>query len=258
MLSPPALLAPRMALLLALLPFGQPLQLTPPLQVSVLEAPTPQELEACTACMVDGFWASKRLDAAQRERLAATQYADLEQRFGGDGSGRVLKGSLVAAADGGRVVGMASLELGLFDGAALSLLPRDEAAEKIVERIQDVPAAARRKPLPELCVDLFGDYARVAPLLANVAVVPGARRKGLGRRLVAACADLARDGWGYDDVLLEVECDNRPAVALYERAGFQELWRAPRAALEVDPRRESGPPLKRRDNVDHVAMRLPV
>ena len=94
--------------------------------------------------------------------------------------------------------------------------------------------------------------------MANVAVVPGARRKGLGRRLVAACADLARDGWGYDDVLLEVECDNRPAVALYERAGFQELWRAPRAALEVDPRRESGPPLKRRDNVDHVAMRLPV
>ena len=90
------------------------------------------------------------------------------------------------------------------------------------------------------------------------AVVPGARRKGLGRTLVAACADLARDGWGYDDVLLEVECDNRPAVALYERVGFQELWRAPRAALEVDPRRESGPPLKRRDNVDHVAMRLPV
>ncbi|KAH8053233.1 Acetyltransferase [Aureococcus anophagefferens] len=165
--------------------------------------------------MVDGFWASKRLDAAQRERLAATQYADLEQRFGGDGSGRVLKGSLVAAADGGRVVGMASLELGLFDGAALSLLPRDEAAEKI---------------------------RASAPLLANVAVVPGARRKGLGRRLVAACADLARDGWGYDDVLLEVECDNRPAVALYERVGFQELWRAPRAALEVDPRRESGRP----------------
>ena len=50
----------------------------------------------------------------------------------------------------------------------------------------------------------------------------------------------------------------QPAVALYERVGFQELWRAPRAALEVDPRRESGPPLKRRDNVDHVAMRLPV
>ena len=166
--------------------------------------------------------------------------------------------------------GAPDIDLSVDTGLAQFLLDRSNTFVAVVEGVASgslsVVAGANQicsltkdgGLFPELGADLFGEYARVAPLLANVAVVPGARRKGLGRRLVAACADLARDGWGYDDVLLEVECDNRPAVALYERVGFQELWRAPRAALEVDPRRESGPPLKRRDNVDHVAMRLPV
>ena len=104
----------------------------------------------------------------------------------------------------------------------------------------------------------FGDAVRVAPLLANLAVLPSGRRQGLGKRLVDACVEIAQD-WGYDELLLEVESTNAPAVALYEdRLGFQELWRAPRPALEVDASIASGPPLRRRDAVDHVAMRLPL
>lgn len=52
--------------------------------------------------------------------------------------------------------------------------------------------------------------------------VPEARRRGLAARvletLLARCAD-----WGVRTVFLQVEADNAPAIALYERAGFSTL-----------------------------------
>ena len=230
--------------------------------VRVMETPTYDELERCTVCMVNGFWGSDGLDDDQRLALGITQLGDLDQRFGG-ASSRRLRGSLVAALDDGEaVVGMVSLELGLFDGARPSVLPRDEAEERFMEKMGELSAqerdGLRKAPLNEVCATLFGDAVRVAPLLANLAVLPSGRRQGLGKRLVDACVEIAQD-WGYDELLLEVESTNAPAVALYEdRLGFQELWRAPRPALEVDASIASGPPLRRRDAVDHVAMRLPL
>jgi ribosomal-protein-alanine N-acetyltransferase len=53
----------------------------------------------------------------------------------------------------------------------------------------------------------------------TLAVVPGARRQGLGMRLLAGCLAEAA-GRGATRMHLEVEAPNAVAIALYEAAGF--------------------------------------
>jgi ribosomal protein S18 acetylase RimI-like enzyme len=48
------------------------------------------------------------------------------------------------------------------------------------------------------------------------------RRAGLGMRLIDAAKDWARAQAGFDWIDLEVLSANRPAIALYERAGFHK------------------------------------
>ncbi|NOU31222.1 MAG: GNAT family N-acetyltransferase [Polyangiaceae bacterium] len=58
--------------------------------------------------------------------------------------------------------------------------------------------------------------------LLNVAVAPGAQRRGLARRLVEGLLSYARDE-GAVQIFLEVRVDNLPALALYEAFGFEVL-----------------------------------
>ena len=60
--------------------------------------------------------------------------------------------------------------------------------------------------------------------LLTIAVAPGARRRGLGRRLLARflAEAAARDA---AEVFLEVAEDNAPARALYAEAGFAQAGR---------------------------------
>lgn len=60
----------------------------------------------------------------------------------------------------------------------------------------------------------FGGEKEVRPYLANLAVRRSARRRGIGRVLGMACEELAR-GWGFEDILLQVEEDNVAARELY-------------------------------------------
>ena len=62
--------------------------------------------------------------------------------------------------------------------------------------------------------------------IITIAVDPAARRKGLGRALMrrVAAEALAR---GAEAIFLEVAEDNAPAIALYERLGFEAVGRRP-------------------------------
>jgi L-amino acid N-acyltransferase YncA len=53
-------------------------------------------------------------------------------------------------------------------------------------------------------------------------VIPEARNLGIGRQLVDACITQSRE-WGYDQVLLQVESDNKVARMFYKKLGFEEL-----------------------------------
>lgn len=69
----------------------------------------------------------------------------------------------------------------------------------------------------------FSAVADVADL-NRVVVASDARRAGIGRRLVLAGLEWA-DAMGAQQVMLEVEAGNDPAIALYEQVGFVALAR---------------------------------
>jgi ribosomal-protein-alanine N-acetyltransferase len=54
----------------------------------------------------------------------------------------------------------------------------------------------------------------------TLGVTPAARRRGVARALMAAALPAALD-LGAEQAFLEVAIDNDPAIALYERLGFQ-------------------------------------
>ena len=60
--------------------------------------------------------------------------------------------------------------------------------------------------------------------ILNISVVASRQRGGLWRRLLGHFADVARTN-GARRLLLEVRPSNGPALALYERAGFQTIGR---------------------------------
>ena len=62
--------------------------------------------------------------------------------------------------------------------------------------------------------------------MMNVAVVPGSRRRGIGRKLVEALVQALTDGWA-NSLTLEVRASNEPAKALYEQLGFLQVGRRP-------------------------------
>ncbi|MCE2575844.1 ribosomal protein S18-alanine N-acetyltransferase [Komagataeibacter sp. FNDCR2] len=69
-----------------------------------------------------------------------------------------------------------------------------------------------------IMVRTMGDEAEIL----TFAVMPLARRRGIGRELLARCADQAALA-GVATVFLEVARDNAPAMALYRRAGFTQV-----------------------------------
>jgi ribosomal protein S18 acetylase RimI-like enzyme len=60
--------------------------------------------------------------------------------------------------------------------------------------------------------------------VAQMAVAPAGRARGLGRRLLATATDAAAEA-GYTRMTLLVGASNRPAASLYERAGFRDRSR---------------------------------
>ncbi|WP_295577472.1 ribosomal protein S18-alanine N-acetyltransferase [Stenotrophomonas maltophilia] len=61
----------------------------------------------------------------------------------------------------------------------------------------------------------------------NVCIDPSTQSRGLGRQLLRALVQLARDR-GAQRVFLEVRPSNTPALALYHSEGFNEIGRRPR------------------------------
>ena len=60
----------------------------------------------------------------------------------------------------------------------------------------------------------------------NLAVVPEARRRGLGRRLMETLWETLM-ALGDESLTLEVRAGNAPAIALYEGLGFAQVGRRP-------------------------------
>ncbi len=86
-------------------------------------------------------------------------------------------------------------------------------------------------------------------IIANVAVAPAYRRRGIARQLMQAALEAIRAG-GAAAAILEVEADNTGAQLLYTGLGFHTLrtWHTWRRSSEapLPPRPPASPPIIRR------------
>ena len=62
--------------------------------------------------------------------------------------------------------------------------------------------------------------------MMNIAVLPEARRAGMGERLILSLIELLKDR-GSRSLALEVRASNTPAISLYKKLGFLQVGRRP-------------------------------
>ncbi len=92
--------------------------------------------------------------------------------------------------------------------------------------------------------------------ILTLAVLPKARRLGLGRRLVEETAVAATQA-GAARLFLEVAEDNAPARALYDRAGFSQIGRRKAYYAQGDGSRTDALVMSRNLCADQANVPLP-
>jgi len=92
--------------------------------------------------------------------------------------------------------------------------------------------------------------------ILTLAVLPAARRQGLGHRLVGEAAVAATQA-GAARLFLEVAEDNAPARTLYDRAGFRQIGRRKAYYAQGDGSRTDAMVMSRNLCVDQANVPLP-
>ncbi|QGG42531.1 ribosomal protein S18-alanine N-acetyltransferase [Aeromicrobium yanjiei] len=111
------------------------------------------------------------------------------------------------------VAAIAAIEQACFGGSAWSeaLVREEVVSDRHVVLVDDDLTAYG-------AVSLAGETAD----LDRIAVLPGARGRGIARDVLEELVDRARD-LGAGRLLLEVAADNAPAIGLYESFGFDTI-----------------------------------
>jgi ribosomal protein S18 acetylase RimI-like enzyme len=86
-------------------------------------------------------------------------------------------------------------------------------------------SCSETSPLPLPIQWSLNNYTR--PVLTNLSVVRAARQSGVGTQLVARCEQEVRRRWHRHELVLEVEQDNHPALAFYQKRGYEILFEDP-------------------------------
>lgn len=107
--------------------------------------------------------------------------------------------------------------------------PRSWSAEEIVTMIRAEGALVATAPEGFALGRAIAGEAEIL----TIAVLPEARRRGVGSRLLSGILDLARRS-GATRAVLETAASNAPAIALYRAAGFGTAGRRPGYYLRAD------------------------
>lgn len=155
--------------------------------------------------LVDAFYTDSKtpennLSLMQKRSLERDQNLDLRARYGRNtGKGSIESTILVADEEKDDAIGCVALGTTPFVGQEAQL------------NIRDLYAYANRRDNGDACL---------RPVVANLAVRPDARRKGIAKKLMLECETVCRE-WGYDEVWLLVEQDNPKARKLYKKLGYK-------------------------------------
>ncbi|MCB9688985.1 MAG: GNAT family N-acetyltransferase [Alphaproteobacteria bacterium] len=160
-----------------------------------------------------------------------------------DTSARTLVGAGFTEVDRAEILALRGPGFGLDDALELRPLTREEAADwaelfvrafrgtpnAAVVGAQDVLASLDRgvvmgfathegRPVGVYELEVRGDHGWVD----GIALLPAARGRGLGRRLLTAAVRLLRER-GPDEIRMMVMATNTTAMALYRSAGFETI-----------------------------------
>jgi ribosomal protein S18 acetylase RimI-like enzyme len=114
-----------------------------------------------------------------------------------------------------------------------------EYAQKIVDRAERFEAWAHGS-LIGLVAAYFNETAARNAFITSVSVMPAYRHQGLATRLLVACVESARRRH-LDEVSLEVDRENLPAVDLYRTQGFTVASVSGRTIrMNLDTRKDVG------------------
>jgi len=213
--------------------------------VSVVDDGT--SISAAAALMVQAFWlpqvaADKDVGTTTMDALTEEQSIDLDGRYGERMGARLFpSGLLLARLDdfGETPVGMVGIEAALWDRSERKVLSNGQSESMLKDALSSVGPKQRRAlkgaSLQALCSELLsGSSLEPALVLANLAVLPSARRRGVANSLCRAAEGYALEkivpdagDWEAPGPLcvLQVEGANGGARALYESAmGFGLEW----------------------------------
>lgn len=126
------------------------------------------------------------------------------------------------------------------------------SAREFADLLSQLGVVAIQEPDGFILIRIVLDEAEILTL----AVVPTARRLGLGRRLVEQGAVAATQA-GASRLFLEVAEDNAPARALYDRAGFRQVGRRKAYYAQADGSRVDALVMSRDLCVDQANVPLP-
>jgi len=161
--------------------------------------------------LVDSFYTDKRkaennLPFGQLRSLERDQNLDLKARYGRNTARGIESVILTAEAQAKDTVGCVALGITPFVGKEAKLSIRD---------LYNYPKDAVLRPI-----------------VANLAVRPDVRRKGIAKKLMKECEEVSKE-WGYKEIWLLVEDDNRRAKKLYRKLGYKNVMSEPDTSFKV-------------------------
>lgn len=236
------------------------------------QAADSESLSEVADFFVDSFWLASttfgdgvKLSGGERSQLVRTVTKDLGNRYGllpqkrpSNLGGREMPSlfwnDLIIGRDepGGPIVGCVGIEASVYDtitGAVLRSEQADRLIRTEIDAMTDDESKAAEETFrssglgalakftlqrdAELLVQKFAKSYEPYALLANLAISPAYRGKGLGTEFCdfaeLYCQDMA-------DVLLQVEEVNGAAQKLYASCGYQPIFRTEGAtALRLSP-----------------------
>jgi len=202
------------------------------------------DIKDVASFFVGAFWEQStaiegglQLSEEQRLALQEVQDGDMSERYGKLVGKRKLEAELfISRGDDGRIEACAGVEIAVADKTSGAILSRSRGEEMLAGSLAAMGARERNKlrqlSLAELASAVLPPQLGLVPVLSNVAVDSSARGRGLGQEMVAKCEEAVL-GWGFGEMLLLVEATNLPALSLYRKLGYQDVWTKPIKAARV-------------------------
>lgn len=185
-------------------------------------------LNAAGSFLVDSFWLGSdhhmlkddvEMTPDARMNLIIEQAADLQEKYGERMGRRAANACVVGALDEEtkELVGLATLKETLMIN---NDVVESETAEAIVKNAVAALGPKQRReyknaPIAKIAEELLSPDTKAVCVLSNLAVGKKARRKGVAGALCDEIEALA-DDWGFCEVHLLVESENKAARSLYE------------------------------------------